>query len=409
MLMYRKAQPWLLQAAQWSLVATFLLFPVFLALGNVAVGLALLLSLAAGDWRARWQAVRGVPVLWWASGLYAVVLLGVLYTPAPSNDVLLHLGKYGKLLAIPVLLPLLIQACWRQRCIQAFALAMGFVLLSVYASIWWELPWSARKTLGWGGDHTVVGDYITQNIMMCFFTLWALTRGHVARRWARAAWWLVALSAGVAITQLSQGRTGYVLLAVVLGVYVLTALRGRWRWLALGGLVLVMTLALSSSQIVRQRLAQGWQEAVTSEGMETTSVGGRINFWRLTAKIAAEKPLQGWGTGSYHTVWCERVAKEGWCAFGGWHPHNQYLFFWVENGLPGVLLFVLLLATPAWLARRALPSDRPLLWGLSAILALNSLANSPLFSARESHFFVLMLLLWCAQAFWGDDRLVKPT
>lgn len=408
MQMYRKAQPWLLQGAQWSLAATFLFFPIFMALGNVTAGLALLLSLAAGQWGARWRMVRDQPVLWWASGLFAVVLLGVLHTPAPAGDVLVHLDKYGKLLAIPILLPLLGSARLRQRCTNAFGLAMGFILLCAYASIWWEIPWAARKTLGWGGDHTMVGDYITQNIMMCFFTLWALTRGQAARRWRRAAWWLVALLAAVAITQLSQGRTGYILLAVVLCIHGYTTLRGRWRWLAPAFVAIAMVLALWNSHIARERLEQAWQEAAASSAMVISSVGGRINFWRLTAEMAAEKPVLGWGTGSYHTVWCARVVEEGWCQYGGWHPHNQYLFFWFENGLPGLLLFVLLVATPLWLARRAKPGDRPMLWGLSAILALDSLANSPLFSARESHFFVLMLLLWSARAHWRDADVEIP-
>ncbi|MCE1249776.1 MAG: O-antigen ligase family protein [Comamonadaceae bacterium] len=385
-------------AAQWALVAGFLLFPAFLALGNVALVLALLLALCAGGWRARWQQVRRTPLLWWALGLYGCVWLGVAYSPAPWGDVQIHLSKYGKLLALPLLWPLLQAEPWRQRCANAFAAGMVFILLSVYASVWWVLPWSATQTLGWGGDHTVAGDYITQNIMMCFFVLLALARGQAAGwHWLRAAWWLLAALAVLAITQLSQGRTGYLLLAVVLAVYVLVAWQGRGRWWALAAAVGALVLALWASPVVRERMALGWQEASNSTSMEITSIGGRVNFWRLTTQLALEKPLQGWGTGSYHSVWCQHVAREDWCHFGGWHPHNQYLFFWMENGLPGLLLFVLLLATPAWLARQAAPPDRPLLWGLSAILAVDSLVNAPLFSARESHFFILMLLLWGAQ------------
>ena len=62
----KRIQPRLLLAAQWSLVTAFLLFPVAFAPGNVAIVLAFLLSLAAGDYRARWQTVRGMPVVWWA-------------------------------------------------------------------------------------------------------------------------------------------------------------------------------------------------------------------------------------------------------------------------------------------------------------------------------------------------------
>ena len=198
----KRIQPRLLLAAEWSLVAAFLLFPVAFAPGNVAIALAFLLSLAAGDYRARWQAVRGMPVVWWALGLYAVVLVGALYSPAPGADIGMHLSKYGKLLLLPALPPLLAQAVWRTRCLNAFMAAMGFILASVYANVFWQLPWSVTQNQGWGGDHTVVGDYITQNIMMVFFATAALARGQAARGGYRWAWWLVAALAGTAVSGL---------------------------------------------------------------------------------------------------------------------------------------------------------------------------------------------------------------
>ncbi len=392
----------MLQAAQWTLVAAFLFFPVAFALGNVAIALAFVLSIGAGAYRARWQSIRGMPVVWWALGLYAVVLLGVLYTSAPAGDVRMHLSKYGKLLLVPALLPLLAEPRWRRHCMHAFLAAMGFILLSVYANVFWQLPWSITKNQGWGVDHTVVGDYITQNIMMAFFTIAAIAQGQAATvSWRRWLWWLCALLAAVAVTQLSQGRTGYLLLLVAVVTYVFCALRGRLRWFALGGLVAAMAIALLSSHTVRERMALGIAEAEASGNMAITSIGGRVNFWSKTLELASEKPVLGWGTGSYHSVWCHRVTQEGWCWFGGWHPHNQYLFFWMENGLPGLLLFGLLVAAPAWAARRAAVRDRPLLWGFAAIFAVDSLINSPLFSGRESHFFVLLLVWVCAQAQFG--------
>ena len=406
-LFLKRIQPRLLLAAQWSLVAAFLLFPVAFAPGNVAIALAFLLSVAAGDYRARWQAVRGMPVVWWALGLYAVVLVGALYSPAPGADIGMHLSKYGKLLLLPALLPLLAQAAWRTRCLHAFMAAMGFILASVYANVFWQLPWSVTQNQGWGGDHTVVGDYITQNIMMVFFATAAIARGQSAQSWRRWAWWLAAALAAVAVTQLSQGRTGYLLLCVAAAGYVFLALRGRARWVVLGSMALAIGGVLATSQTVRDRIALGLNEAAQSSSMEITSIGGRVNFWKHTALLIEEKPLQGWGTGSYHSVWCQRVTQEGWCWFGGWHPHNQYLFFWMENGVLGLVLFLLLVSAPARASARAAALDRPLLWAFSLIFAVDSLINSPLFSGRESHFFIMLLLWLCAQAHFGG-RSAQP-
>lgn len=408
-LFLKRIQPRLLQAAQWTLVAAFLFFPVVFALGNVVIVLAFVLSLAAGGYRERWQLVRGMPVVWWALGLYAVILAGGLYSPAPLADITLHLSKYAKLLLIPVLLPLLVQDAWRRRCLNAFLAGMGFILVSVYASVFWQLPWSVTQNQGWGGDHTVVGDYITQGVMMTFFATAAVARGRAAVGWQRWAWWVCAALAAVAVTQLSKGRTGYLLLCVAAVIYVFLALQGLRRWVVLCSLAGAMALALLTSQLVHDRIALGLNEAAASDSMETNSIGGRVNFWKHTWQLVQQKPLQGWGTGSYHTVWCQQVTQEGWCGFGGWHPHNQYLFFWMENGVLGLALFLLLVSAPACASARAAGRDRPLLWAFTLIFAVDSLINSPLFSGRESHFFVLLLLWLCAQAhFGGRDAQPAP-
>jgi O-antigen ligase len=404
-LVLSRIQPRMLQAAQWTLVAAFLFFPVAFALGNAAIVLAFVLSIGAGAYRERWQAIRDMPVVWWALGLYAVILAGVLYSPAPAADVRMHLFKYGKLLLVPALLPLLVEPLWRGRCMNAFLAAMGFILASVYGNVFWQLPWSATHNQGWGLDHTVVGDYITQNVMMSFFVIVAIARGRAAAvAWRRWGWWACALAAAVAVTQLSKGRTGYVLLVMAVVTYVSVALKGRLRWAVLGGLVLAMALALLTSHTVRARIELGLSEAAASDSMAITSIGGRVNFWSKTLQLALEKPVLGWGTGSYHSVWCQHITKEGWCWFGGWHPHNQYLFFWMENGLAGLVLFALLVSASAWAARRAAVPDRPLLWGFAAIFAVDSLINAPLFSGRESHFFVMLLIWVCAQARFAQAR-----
>ena len=405
-----RIQPRVMQAAQWALVVGFLLFPVAFALGNVFIALAFLLSLGAGAYRARWQGIRQIPVVWWALGLYAVVLLGLSYSPAPWEDARVPLSKYAKLLVLPALLSLLMEPAWRRRCMGAFMLGMGFILASVYANVFWQLPWSTTQNLGWGKDHTVIGDYITQNVMMAFFVIASLSLAQRARDWRlRGLWWCLALAAGVAVTQLSEGRTGYLLLIVAVATYVAFALKGRLRWGVLAGLFLAIALALATSTTVRERVELGVHEAMGSNSMATlTSIGGRVNFWRKTLEFISEKPVQGWGTGNYHSTWCSRVTELGWCWFGGWHPHNQYLFFWMENGLPGLLLYLLLVTSTAWAARHAAPVDRPLLWGFTAIFAVNSLINSPLFSGRESHFFVMLLLLLSAQARWGGRPQQAP-
>ena len=390
--------------AQWMLVAAFLFFPAAMALGNIAMLLTGLLALLSGVlWRER-RAWRRAPYPWLMLGLYGLVLLGGLWSSAPWGDIQLNYTKYIKLLLGAVFFVLLAQPQWRTRCLQAFSACMLFILVSVYANIWLQLPWSKTQNLGWGVDHTVIGDYITQNIMMSFFVVLALWYGKNAPRLSlRLLAAAVALLAAVAITQLSLGRTGYVLLVLGVSSFVFFALKGYQRWLALLTIVVAAGGAYAVSQTAQDRVHLAISEARNSESMEITSIGGRINFWKHTWELVQQRPLTGWGTGSYHDEWCRHVTTPGWCDFGDRHPHNQYLLFWMENGLLGVLLFVGILVATAHSTWRD-DRWRPVVLSFLVILAANSLINVSLWSSRESHFFTMMLSLLAAQAYFGTRQ-----
>lgn len=392
-------------AAPRCLVGAFFFFPISMALGYIAMLATGLLWLLGGKVRAHWSIVKRQPVVWAGLGLYGLVFLGILYAKADADYVALHISKYGKFLLLPVFIALLSDARWRYRCMTAFAAAMLFVLFSVYASIWFDLPWSKTHNQGWGVDHTVVGDYITQSIMMTFLVVVALDRGmHAVSHWAKGAWWSAAVLAVLSITHLSSGRTGYVLLVAALLVFFMVATQGARRWVALCVLAIGVTVVVSTSPTIQQRVQLAITEVQTSDRMEITSIGGRVNFWKNTWQLVEERPLMGWGTGSYHAQWCQVVATPQWCAFGRWHPHNQFLFFWVEHGIPGLVLFAVLVFAPAWAARRAHPAQQRLLLSFFTIFFIDSMINSPLWSSRESHFFIFMSAWLAAEAMFSPRR-----
>lgn len=376
--------------------ALFLFFPVSLALASTLMLVILVLWLFAGNFRERWLAVRDNPVAWAALAIYGLVLIGVLYSPADWDEISLHLTKYLKLPFAVVLMTAITSDRLQQRCLDAFVWAMGFVLASTWLNVWWDLPWSKTHNQGWHVTHHVFGDYITQNIMMAFMVLVALVRMlHATTVWRRLGWAAVSLLASVSITHLSEGRTGYLLLCVMLAVFVFAALRGRSMWFAaiLGACLTAGVLV--SSDLVRERVVLAYTEVVRANEEKATSIGNRVYLYRITPLLAAEEPLLGHGTGAYHSQICRFVdIPEGCHGWITWHPHNQFLFFAADHGIPGFAAYIFLLLGMVWLARRAqAPEARVLLIGLAALLAVNSMTNSPLWSARESHFFTYMMAL----------------
>lgn len=381
--------------AKLACVALYFLFPISVAGANVSMLVVLVSGLLAGQYRQRWDAVRGNPVVWASLGLYAWMIIGIAYSPAPWPDVAQHLGKYFKLVFLVLVMSLLMDAKWRRRCWGAFTAAMLFTLACTYANIWIDLPWSRTQNQGWGVDHTVFKDYISQGIMMSMLVLIALSQtlnSKRTRKW-RLSWGGVALLAALSITHLSYGRTGYLALAAALGAFALFAMKGRSRWLVIAGVGLAAVVVVYSSEGLRNRVALAVQEARSSHQEDLTSIGQRLYFAEKTWNLIQEKPVLGWGTGAYHEQFCRVATTPAWCDAGKFHPHNQLLFILVEHGLIGFGFLLLLILLPIFCVGGATGAIAVVAGGFSGVFLVGSMTHASLWLSTESHFFTLMLAL----------------
>ena len=388
----RKKETWLAVL----LAALFFLFPTVLALSNIPLLLLLVTFILTCSGKRYWTMAASIPVVWGFVALYGLVLVGSIYTSGTQAWVLLHLSKYAKFVYAAILILLLTGQPKAQKiALNAFVVAMIFILVSTWLNVWFLLPWSVTQETGWGKTHHVFGDYITQNVMMAFFTVIAVHRAAEAGVWSRRLFWVcMATLAAISISHLSQGRTGLVLLAVGLSGYALAAARGKWLVRSLLGVALLIAAAFSSSTLLQSRFTQAIEEAQRHDVDQMSSIGHRLYNYKITPRLIAEKPLFGHGTGAYHTEICRFVEKPEWCEVFRWHPHNQFLFLGADHGLPGMALYAVLIVLLYRTALRSPSRDaKVLLFALTSVLLLDSLINSPFYSSRESQFFAYMLAL----------------
>lgn len=385
----------LFSAMGWLIPAIYLTFTTAYALSNVFLVLVLLLFVLTFNRQyldeERWSA----PALWLLA-LWLLIVAGMFYTPAPWFWSSINLGKYSKMAyVIPIMLVLHDRPDWQTRALHAFAIGMTFVLLSTWLNIWFVLPWSSSKAPGWGVSHHVMYDYIIQNVMMSFYVVYALVKANEGSPvLQKAVWWLLALMGVISITHLSQGRTGVAVLLPALLAYAVSQWGGRKTLLVLPLLAIAIAAAALSSSVMRARIDQAQTEFLNRNEDVFSSIGHRLYNWKTTPKLIAENPVFGSGTGAYHTEICRFMDKPEWCDTFRWHTHNQYLFFAADHGLIGVCLYVALIASLFWVAYRTdRPQARTLLYALASILSINSLINSPMFSAKESEFFLYMMVL----------------
>jgi O-antigen ligase len=385
----------------------FLLFPIVLQLSNVVLLVLIIIFLLTLAKVEAWGPLKELRIIWILLMFYGVVLIGVAYTPATNNWVGLHLSKYARVLYAVIIIALL----WQNRktqanTLKAFEIAMLFILASTWLNIWFLLPWSVSQSLGWGQSHHVFGDYITQNIMMSFFCALACLRAlQATTKPNRIIWLVIALLSAISVTHLSQGRTGYALLLVSLLTFAVSNFRGRTLLASMGIVVFSGFLALGASDIMLSRFEAAFEETRNYQHDRQTSIGHRLYNYTTTYKMIREKPLIGHGTGAYHTEICQFLDPGDDCKQYQWHPHNQYLFLGADHGVVGMFLYLSIIGSMYLTAYRSPNiSGKTLLAVLASMLLVNSLINSPLWSSRESQFFMYMLGLLVAMATCQKSR-----
>ena len=379
----------------WLIPGLYLTFSTALGLSNVfmlLIVIGFVVTFNKGYLaKERWP----MPAVWLLA-LYAMVLVGMLYTPAPWEWSSLNWGKYTKFIyAIVLMLLLYGRPDWQRRSLLAFEVGMLFILVSTWLNIWFILPWSASKQTGWGVSHHVMYDYIVQNVMMGFFVAYALSK---LSRSASLGWntfyVVVALLALVSVTHLSSGRTGLIVVAGALAAFLFACIGARRALLAVPALLIGLGALLMTSDVMLSRFQQATTELQNIGNDRYSSIGHRAYNYKTTPRLIAEKPLFGHGTGAYHTEICRVLDDPNDCQTYRWHSHNQFLFFGADYGLVGMALYIALILSAARVAWRAHSQPhRLMLFGLLGALVSDSLINSALFSARESHFFLYLLAL----------------
>jgi O-antigen ligase len=394
-------------AAHLFLVGIFFCFPISLAATNILMALMLVAWLLAGQYKARWHSVKSNPITLPALLLYGLVIVGTSYSMANGAEMLQHLNKYSKFLFVLLAITLLQDPAWRQRCWRAFGAAMLFTLVSVYANIWFDLPWSVTHNQGWGVDHTVFKDYISQGIMMSLFVLFCIHQClRVTPRQQRILWGTLALLALVSITHLAAGRTAYLALFLSLSIYGITRITSRKKWLFMGLAGVLVALLVSSSATLSNRVQSVVTETqVFLSGSKDgsvqhmmTSTGARLAMWQLSVEQIKQRPLIGTGTGSYRHIAKQAFTDPTLCGIACVHPHNQFLFFGVEYGLLGIAAYLFYFYRPYRFASDLGTPHKALLLGFLGIFFVDSMVHGALWLAVESHFFTFIMALFMATA-----------
>ena len=337
----------------------------------------------------------------------AVWSVSLLMTGAELENALIAYVKHGKLLTIPILLLLL--KTRKEAALSLTVLAAGqcFVMLSSWLMAFnISLPWVVRPS-GLADPLTqfvpYADSYLDQSIMLAATAgiFWHLVRGQ-PHSMVRSLSTIFALGCVLNVVVLMPGRTGYVLAIATACLAAIFEVPRRYRLLTsvLTPLLLGLVLFHGVPQFQhRVQLAAQELKSFGTDPIVGSSIGARLNMWKLSTIAIADAPITGYGVGNWTPVVKKLYGANAEMTFGSGNrsnPHQELLLWSVELGVAGAALFMALF----WALIRdtrnfKLPIRRASL-SLIAMLFLACLFNSPLYDDLMGDYFCITLGLLLA-------------
>ncbi|MEO9216325.1 MAG: O-antigen ligase family protein [Rhodanobacter sp.] len=388
-----------LTAGQWCAVASLFVVPLNKPATNIALVLSVVLSLLGNEARQRWLTAARSPVvlgvlLWWV-----VLVLSAMHTWYDTS-VLPLTGSYTWVCWYPLVLGSLLQTPqWRQRALMAFALAMGAVLLISCGMDLGVIPQRALNLSEPAMRNTVFKEYTQQGLELLVFGSMALAVAVDAPSTRQKALCsAAALLALINIVVMLESRTAYLTLVPLLAYWgwrILPKGRVNWRHIvAACFLVVAVPAAVWFTPPARERLVVSVTHEVELYASQRapTSTGIRLELWRRTLPILATAPVFGHGLHQWAPLY--RHSIEGLPDFDAFlmgHPHQEMLLILAEQGVVGLLVYLLLLVALARYIRRLNPVPRDIYTCILLIYLTAGLANGLWADFSHRHLFILLL------------------
>jgi len=322
--------------------------------------------------------------------LFALAVLGTLWSAAPWGTRLHAISPAAKLLVLPLLIYHFERST---RGIWVFVAFLASCTALLVMS--WVVVFEPRLTIKAVVEYGIpVKNYIdqSQEFALCALALLYPIVKLMGQKKFLAGALLVALSLSFLINMayVVVSRTALFTTPVMLFVLALHQMKLRGVIITIGMATMLTSTIWFTSPSLRGRTYSTFSEYNRYElSNEPTSVGLRLEFWRKSLHFLSESPLFGHGTGSTSGLFANAaIGQTGAAAEVVANPHNQTLNVAIQWGVLGVIVLYAM-----WLAHLLLfrSSDLGSAIGLLVVIQnfATSLFNSHLFDFHEGWMYVL--------------------
>jgi FlaA1/EpsC-like NDP-sugar epimerase/O-antigen ligase len=325
--------------------------------------------------------------------LFALAVLGTLWSDASWGARLYAIGPTAKLLMLPLLFYHFERSTRGMWVFTAFLVSCTLLM-----AVSWVVAFDPGLTLKPQGDAArgiFVKNYIdqSQEFALCAVALAYPIVLALRQKRIRLVILLIAISlsfvANMALVIVS--RTALVTMPIMLAVFAALHLKWRSNLMILSVTILLAGLAWVASPQLRWTATTFVRDyQVYRELGQPTSIGTRLEFWQKSLRFFAEAPIIGHGTGSTRGLFAQAATGPEVLAAGQviGNPHNQTLNVAVQWGIAGVIgLYAMW-----WFHLLLFRGEGQVAWiGLLVVVqnVFTSLFNSHLFDFHEGWMYVL--------------------
>lgn len=376
---------------------------VFVSLSKLLLIAAGLVFLLCSLFRGADQGLQKSASVWAVVGVLSAFAASLWWTVGPVDEAMASLGKYGKLLSIALMMALIRKRHEALLALLFFMVGQAFLVLSSWLLFFQlPLPWATSNMAQ--TEYAVFSSYLDQGIITAVAAalFWHL-RAFVPGRYGPQLAVVLALVCLLNVVFVLSGRTGHVVAIVLASLAIMWQLPRRYRPAVVVLPFVLCAVLFVSSDKLRERLTMVKQEVElfhqSSASNQVTSSGIRLKLWIDSIRIIEQHPVAGAGVGSWSTEYNRlgRASNPQHIDAGrNFNPHQEYLLWGVQLGLPGIVLFCALLLAMAWDASRLEVPLARAAQSAAAGLAVAALFNSSLYDALIGDFFCITVGLLLA-------------
>ncbi len=388
------------KVGQFSVIALAFFIPISTFLTGVFALSACVAWLCGTDMSKKRNILLHHPLVGWIYALILLSLLGMTYTIASRKsacDAMIDILRLG---LIPILLYFYQPKKIARLALWAFAIAMIITLMLAFLKVYAGLPIGLKYTTG-----AIFKSHIKTSFFMAIAAFFLAVQMRKMVKWRLALGVVIALMIYY-LFFMSVGRIGHFSILVCL-------LTLAWQWYRFKGLGWATLLAsvlvfgaYFTSDVFSQRidlLSQDLDFYYQGGRLLESSLGSRLQFAQTSLHLIAEKPILGWGTGSFGQAYASHYAGKETLLSD--NPHNEYLRLGVELGLLGTILLMLLFYRQWRLAQKLNDDIRGFCQGILLTFILGCLLNSWLKDFTEGYFYCVMTSICFASIALPEKRL----